>query len=133
MPIYALVVAKGGLKMTESKESEGGSSMSMNNTRITCQRCTMENLAVNLSGFTGRIVHDETALTGKYDFKMEWAPDVKPAGADKADGGPAEFASTPEGPTLFTALQQVLGLKLEPRKGQVDVYVIDRAEKPSEN
>lgn len=132
MPIYALVVAKGGAKMTESKEGDG-SSMSTNNTRITCQRCTMESLAANLSGITGRTVHDETGLTAKFDFKMEWAPEPKPAGADRAEGAPAEFASTPEGPTLFTALQQVLGLKLEPRKGPVDMYVIERAEKPSEN
>jgi uncharacterized protein (TIGR03435 family) len=133
MPIYALVVAKGGVKMTEAKEGEGGSSMNTNNTRITCQRCTMESLAVNLSGITGRPVHDETGLTGKYDFKMEWAPEPKAGGAERGEGAPAEIASTPEGPTLFTALQQVLGLKLEPKKGPVDMYVIERAEKPSEN
>ena len=132
MPVYALIVAKGGVRMTESKEGDG-SSMSTNNTRMTCTRCTMESLAVSLSGMTGRIVHDETGLAAKYDFKMEWAPDAKPAGAERPDGAQAEFASTPEGPTLFTALQQVLGLKLEPKKGPVDVYVIERAEKLSDN
>jgi uncharacterized protein (TIGR03435 family) len=132
MPIYGMVIGKNGVKMTESEEG-ANSSMSTSNTRITCQRCTMGELAVNLSSITGRPVRDETGLTGKYDFKMEWAPELKAGGVERGEGAPADLASTPEAPTLFTALQQVLGLKLEPKKGPVDMYVIERAEKPSEN
>jgi len=131
MPLYALVVAKAGVKMAESKVGDG-TGMSSSNNFIRCKGCTMETVAVELSAITGRPVHDETGLIAKYDFKLEWSPEPKPRGADGPDATPAEFASS-EAPTLFTGLQQTLGLKLEARKGPVDLYIIDRAEKPSEN
>lgn len=64
---------------------------------------------------------DMTALQGVYDFTLDYAPDDSAA----ADDGP--------GPSIFTALQEQLGLKLEPCKGPVEVLVVDRAEKPSQN
>jgi uncharacterized protein (TIGR03435 family) len=69
----------------------------------------------------GRLVIDKSGLTGKYDFTLKWTPDM---GTDP----PAD-----DGPTLFTALQDELGLKLQPTKAPVDVIVIDRVELPTAN
>ena len=92
----------------------------------------MEHLAMTLSDLTGRTVRDQTGLTGKFDFKMEWTPEQ---GGAVVPGERPEEANPPDisGPSIFTAIQQQLGLKLEPAKGPVDVVVIDRVEKPSVN
>jgi uncharacterized protein (TIGR03435 family) len=66
-------------------------------------------------------VVDKTALQGDFAFELEWTPDPSPAPADDS------------GPSIFTALQEQLGLKLEPQKGPVEILVIDHVERPSEN
>lgn len=80
-------------------------------------------------------VLDRTGLTGNFDFKLEWTPDEGLQGRDGA--GEALPADSPRpvgsGPTIFTALQEQLGLKLESQKGLVEVLVIDRVEKASGN
>ena len=78
-------------------------------------------LASTLSSTLGRRVIDRTSLTGPYKFSLKWTPDDRPASADNS------------GPSLFTAIQEQLGLKLESTKGPVEILVIDHAEKPSEN
>lgn len=91
----------------------------------------MAELAKTLSrtytAMLGRNVIDETGLTGAFDIHLTWAVD--------ADGqGPADNPSPdPAGPSIFTALQEQLGLKLEATKGPVEVLVIDYIEKPSGN
>jgi uncharacterized protein (TIGR03435 family) len=65
---------------------------------------------------------DKTGLTESYDMKLDWIHDV-----------PASSTDAPSGPTIFTALEEQLGLKLVPAKGPVPVVVIDAVEKPSEN
>jgi uncharacterized protein (TIGR03435 family) len=70
-----------------------------------------------------RIVVDKTGLTGRYDFSLRWTP----------DDAPDSSASHPSAPSMFTAIQEQLGLKLVPSKGHVEVLVIDHIEKPSEN
>ena len=92
-------------------------------------------LVINLSGRLGRHVVDRTGLTGRYDFALEFAPEP---GSDKGPGGPGDKPQAPggaelSGPSIFTALQEQLGLKLESTRGPVEVFVIDRVEKPSEN
>ena len=72
---------------------------------------------------------DKTGLTGSYDFTLKWMPDPGEPN-DLPDIGPPP---DPDGPSLFTAFQEQLGLKLESAKGPVEVLVIERAEKPSEN
>ncbi len=133
-PIYALVLAKNGPKLQETKETGTQQSMMTNRGRSQGHAIPMEMLAQVLSGLMGRPVVDKTGLTGKYDFVLEWTPD---AGADaRAQGfgdGITSPAPAPGGPTIFTALQEQLGLRLEAQKGPVQNIVIDRAEKPSEN
>ena len=93
-------------------------------------------LARVLSGQLGRTVTDKTGLTGNYDFTLQWTPDdATPPMPGGADGGPPhnETGTDAVGPSLFTALQEQLGLKLESTKGMADVIVIDHIDAPSEN
>jgi uncharacterized protein (TIGR03435 family) len=127
LPVYDLVVAKGGSKLTDTKAEEGKRGSTNVEGRDgknvgTFRGVPMKSLATMLSGGAGRLVLDKTGLTGSYDFTMTWASDDRPAAAD-----------VDAGPTLFTAVQEQLGLKLEPSKGPVEVLVIDSAEKPGEN
>ena len=82
-------------------------------------------LAGSLAFFVGRPVLDYTALTGKYDIELQWTPDA----VRLRSAAPSEENS----PSIFTALQEQLGLKLESAKGPVRTLVIDHVEKPSEN
>jgi uncharacterized protein (TIGR03435 family) len=77
-------------------------------------------------------VIDKTGLTGPYDFKLAWTPDPSQLPPSMATGGEAA-PNVPEGPSIFTALKEQLGLKLEPQKGSLATLVIDRVEKPSAN
>ena len=134
MPIFALVVAKGGLKMHESKEGDtyanglkgsdgkafGRGAFMVGNGKITAQGMSMDALAGQLAATTNHIVSNKTGLTGVYDFTLEYSDDV----ADSSDS---------TAPSIFTALQEQLGLKLESAKGPVQVLVIDHVERPSEN
>jgi uncharacterized protein (TIGR03435 family) len=75
-----------------------------------------------------RPVEDRTGLAGTFEFEIDWAPEV-PVPADAPPGPPID----PNGPSVFTAAREQLGLKLEPATNDIDVLVVDRAEKPSEN
>jgi bla regulator protein BlaR1 len=132
-PIYALVVSKNGAKLQETKEAGSRQGMSMNRGRLQAMGAPIEMLGQTLSNVTGRPVVDKTGLTGKYDFVVEWTPDIADARQQGFGNGVTEPAPAPGGPTIFTALQEQLGLKLESQKGPVENIVIDRAEKPSEN
>lgn len=140
LPFYALVVAKDGSKLTPttlsaddrnaqtgligmSHASNANAAPSLN--VLTARGVTMDRLASTLSQQgLGRVVLDNTGLTDRYDFKLTWA----------ADGGAADPSSTdPSGPSIFTAVSEQLGLKLEPQKGPVPVLVIDHIEAPSLN
>lgn len=153
MPVYALVVAKNGPKFKDAHESDpnidelkgrtdlpvGGGRVRVNiirRGRLIAQGSNMTGLAGQLSNFLGRPVTDKTGLTGTYDLKLEWAPDDNQVANFQAIGIPEGFGAPPPdwpGPTLFTALEEQLGLKLDSQKGRAEVFVIERAEKPSEN
>jgi uncharacterized protein (TIGR03435 family) len=90
----------------------------------------MEMLGPFLSQSVDRTVVDRTGLSGAFDFTLEFAPDLGP-GAQPGGTASAPDPSAP--PSIFTALQEQLGLKLEPQTGPVDVLVIDHVEQPSEN
>ena len=96
---------------------------------IVASGATMVELARVLSRLTGieRDVENRTGLDGRFDFTLEWTPPQPPPGADAA-------ATVPEtGPSIFTALKEQLGLKLEAQRGPVRVLVIDRLERPTAN
>ena len=79
-----------------------------------------------------RPVVDQTGLTGKYDFTLDWTPDESQFGG-RGGQAPPPADNAEAFPDLYTAIQQQLGLKLESTRAPVDVLVIDRLEKPSEN
>jgi uncharacterized protein (TIGR03435 family) len=92
----------------------------------------MDMLADILSRFAGRPVVNKTGLTGRYDLTLKWTPDdVEPSGP--RPGGDAPPPPDPSGPSLFTAIQEQLGLKLDPQKAPMDVLLIQHVEHPSEN
>jgi uncharacterized protein (TIGR03435 family) len=153
LPIYALVVAKNGTKLHEAKAGDtypngikgpdgrpvgGTGMMRMGPGQLTGQGLPMASLAGLLSQQLGRTVMDQTGLKGNYDFTLQWTPDQRPVampvgpvgGSSGPDGVPSSDSS---GASIFTALQEQLGLKLESTKGPVDIIVIDHIERPSEN
>jgi uncharacterized protein (TIGR03435 family) len=86
-----------------------------------------------LTNAAGRPVVDKTGLTGLYDFTLRWAFDPGQGSGPLAGPGPGVpvAASDPDAPTLFTALQEQLGLKLDSQRMAMDVVVIDRIERPT--
>ncbi|HEY4084473.1 MAG TPA: TIGR03435 family protein [Bryobacteraceae bacterium] len=129
--IYHMVIAKGGLKLTEVTTPGPRQGMSMNTGRAQGFAAPMKMLADNLASTVGRPVIDMTGLTGKYDWKLEWTPDpgVAIPGPNTSQQQPLDAP----GPTIFTAVQEQLGLKLETTRGPVDTWVIDKIEHPSQN
>jgi uncharacterized protein (TIGR03435 family) len=85
-----------------------------------------------LQTLLGQVVEDKTGLVASYNFKLTWTPDEAQAGRPGTGTVPGD-APNESGPSIFTALQEQLGLKLESTKGPVEVLVIDHAERPSEN
>ena len=139
LPTYALVVAKGGAKFHESEvvpegsDKPRGTRVSVGRGQFTLQGAAMLALTNQLGQVLGRSVIDKTGLTGNYDFKLEWTPDEN-QGAVRAPGGDgAPPVNDSAGVSIFTAVQDQLGLKLEATKGPVEILVIDRAEKAAEN
>jgi len=133
LPIYALMVAKSGLKMKQDADGNP-ERISLNLSRAGLYHMQGENVTVSgiseaLFGPAGRIVVDRTGISGKFDYNLEWVAD--PANLPMVNGSKIE--PTAEGPSIFTALQEQLGLKLESAKGPVEILVIDRAEKATEN
>jgi uncharacterized protein (TIGR03435 family) len=89
-------------------------------------------LVNQLSQQLGRSVVDKTGLTGRYDFTLKWTPD--PGGLAVVHDGPnAPPPADPAGPSIFTAVQEDLGLRLQSTRGPVEVFVIDHVEKPDAN
>ena len=126
LPAYALVVAKGGPKLTAAKEDEStklSSTRQGQTTEMSATGTTLAQFAESplLSAGTGsRTVLDQTGLKGKYDFTLKWGANAGAAGQEPSDE-----------PALFTAIQEQLGLQLVPTKGPVEVIVIDHIEKPT--
>jgi hypothetical protein len=119
LAVYALVQEKNGLKIKPSAMGSG---------------VTMAEFASSLSALPelgGRIVIDKTALQGKFDFTLKWTPD--PAMGAMPSGPDRGLKSDSSAPSLLTALQEQLGLKLDMTKEPVDVIVVDSAEVPTPN
>ncbi len=122
LPFLALTLGKKGTQFHDAQEGWEGNGKPSVPGRIFVHRVSM--LATLLSRFMRQPVLDQTGLSGFYDIQLEWTPETQPR-PDGADA-PAEPAT---GPTIFTAVQEQLGLKLESRKGPVEVLVIDGAER----
>ncbi len=145
LPVYVLVIAKNGPKLQESKAGEthpngqlgGPGMMRMQRGQLTGQGLPISNLVRLLSEQLGRTVLDRTGLTGDYDFTLQWAPEGSAPLAMVPEGGRPETVRTPlpesSGPSIFTAVQEQLGLKLKPQRGPVETLVIEQVERPSEN
>jgi uncharacterized protein (TIGR03435 family) len=120
-PIYSLVAGKGGARLTPHEgEVNTSVNISSGSGKVSVNACciSMADFANLLSGRSDRIVVDNTGISGSYDVKLEWAPDPAPESTI---------------PSLFAALQEELGLRLEPARGPVEMIVIDSIEKPTEN
>ena len=133
LPVYAMSVAKGGPKLKEfvfdpavpaSARRGGGVQMSMG--MIAAHECTIPYFLSMLSRQLGRTVIDRTGLTGNYDFTLRWSPDNSATSA--SEGAQADTL-----PSIFTAVQEQLGLKLESTKAPASVLVVDHLERPSQN
>jgi uncharacterized protein (TIGR03435 family) len=128
MLVYEFVVAKSGVKMKEAGPGEtspnGQSIVSSGPNQLTARVALVENLALALSDLgMDRPVIDRTGLTAKYDFTLHYAP--------IQDAGTASAEATE--PSIFTAVEEQLGLKLKPANAPVQSLVVDRIEEPSEN
>jgi uncharacterized protein (TIGR03435 family) len=132
LPEYILAVGKNGAKM---KPSQAASAAGINAAcgQMTGTNTTMANLAYKLSRTLDRPVVDQTNLSGNYNFVLNWTPDTGPCSpSTSASSAPAATISG-DGPSLFTALQDQLGLQLKSVKGPVETLVIDHVEPPSAN
>jgi uncharacterized protein (TIGR03435 family) len=115
--VYALTVGKNGTKLTPSASQDTGSHVSSSNSKLDEKNTSVSQLTEWLGNHLHKIVIDDTGLTDRYDFTIEFAPER--GESDKPD--------------LLVAIQEQLGLKIDSRKSQVDIYVVDSAEKPGEN
>jgi uncharacterized protein (TIGR03435 family) len=133
LPVYALVAAKNGPLLKKTTLPEGEADTTSNDGRFVARGLTMEDLCKaltnELSRDLGRVVIDKTGLAGRYDVAIKWTPLAESAADSRADSA----AAPDTGPSIFTALQEQLGLKLESTKGPVQVLVIDNVEMPQEN
>jgi uncharacterized protein (TIGR03435 family) len=159
LPMYALIVAKDGLKMKPTKPDQdapetdappagdtpipgngqqprmGRHMLMMNPGHLESTGTSLDMLAHILSRQLSRTVVDKTGLAGEYDFTLDYTPDnmpMPPHGAPE-DGAKSQTQSDQGGPSLFTAVEEQLGLKLQATKGMVDVIVIDHIDLPTEN
>jgi uncharacterized protein (TIGR03435 family) len=135
LPVYALVVTEKGSKLTKSQGDPNGlPGMFFRGLGILpASNATMADFAGLLqTAVLDRPVVDQTGLTGRFDFTLNWTPDESQfAGMGIKVPAPSDKPDAPPG--LFTAIQEQLGLKLDSTKAPVDVLVIDHVEKPSAN
>jgi bla regulator protein BlaR1 len=117
LPVYDLIVTKDGPRFSEST---GEQHVEVNKSEFTGTAIPIPGLSSFLEELVGRSVVDKTGLKGAYDFHLQWEPDL--SGADRDTF-----------PSIFTALQEQLGLKLQPNKGPVKTLSVDHVERSSEN
>jgi uncharacterized protein (TIGR03435 family) len=122
LPIYALVVGKKGPKLQPAADPNGPNGTWNSKGKFTGKNETLSHFSEALSRQLDRAVVDMTGLTGSFDFEVTYGPEDAHSNSDDS------------GPSIFAAVQEKLGLKLEARKGSVELLVIDRIEKtPTEN
>jgi uncharacterized protein (TIGR03435 family) len=131
-PVYALVVAKNGPKFQEgAPPTPPQMPISMGDGLLTFKGESISILARLIAQVIGRPVLDRTGLTGSYAFTLKWTPDEFDLPANAQQSG--DTSAEPSGTSIFTVIQDQLGLKLESTKGPVDSLVIDHVSRPSPN
>ncbi len=145
LSVYNLSVAKGGAKLKDNGGKTADPNMRPGMMRISPGMLTGSQqgipfLVQALSQILGRTILDQTGLTGRYDFELKWTPDQSTGGLfGRGPLGPPPPGieppppPDPNGPNIFTAVQEQLGLKLDSGKGPVEIIVIDSAQKPTED
>jgi uncharacterized protein (TIGR03435 family) len=118
MSAYVIEVAKGGPKLEKSRGGESSVTYSLNT--LLARNTGMDRFAYVLSRSVNLPVVNRTGLEGIFNFQLRWESD-------------SERSRPDAGPTLFTAIQEQLGLRLRAEKAPVEVLIIDRAQKPTEN
>jgi uncharacterized protein (TIGR03435 family) len=138
LSVYVISVASGGPKMTKSTSAPNDPSAFFFRALgdLTVRNQTMKDFATWMqSGVMDKPVVDQTGLTDRYDFQLKWTPDESQFGQFRGTGAvvppPPDDPKAP--PSLYTAIQEQIGLKMGPSKFPDDVIVIDHVEKPSEN
>jgi uncharacterized protein (TIGR03435 family) len=151
IPIYELSIAKNGIKLQEAKPGDtyANGIIGANGRRgagairtgteadghkfIRAQAIPIAYLISVLTSELGSRVADRTGLTGKYDFILRWTPESPRQMAEGSQGSGAAVSTDSSGLPLFTAIQDELGLKLEPRKSRIVAIVIDHVERATPN
>ncbi len=154
MPVYELVVARSGSKLKLSEDQTpfrppergappppplqpGGpmprGAMRAGRGSLEANALPLSSLIQALSQQVGRTIVDKTGLSGLYDIKLEWTPELGQGAVIPGGPEPPPPAADLSGPSIFTALQEQLGLRLESTRGPVEVLVIQSAEKPTDN
>lgn len=142
LPVFAITMASGGSKMTKTTAAPndpdgfGFRGPNSQGVTLTVHNLTMADFATWMQGFVmDRPVVDETSLTDRYDFELKWMPDESQFAQFAGTGfnRPHPSDDTNTSPSLYTALQEQLGLKIEATKALDDVMVIDHVEQPSPN
>lgn len=122
LPVYELVIAKSGVKMKDAPPDEPGSE-TMRSGQMAVHAMSIDTIVEGFAGTDGRLIVDKTGLEDrKFDFELKWTPEEQRATAP--DDAP---------PSLYTALEEQLGLKLVPAKDPVKVLIVDHIERPSPN
>lgn len=136
-PVYELVVAEGGSKLQPVQDPNKKAMMRMGMGELTSEGTPLDLLVAQLSQRVGRTVVDKTGLKGNYIFNLHWTPDAEEQARIRAAAPglpePGVDKPTASGPPLMTAIQEQLGLKLQPTTERVPVLVIDHAEPPAQN
>src|SRR5579862_5454373 len=133
LPAFVLLLGKNGSKLMPSA-GEPGPRMRVGRGTLSGNKAPITMLTTVLANQLGRPVVDKTGLTGEYDFTLQWTPDAAPstavAPAATAPGAPPPIA---DGPSIFTAIQEQLGLRLDSKRELMDSLMVDNVEKPTEN
>jgi uncharacterized protein (TIGR03435 family) len=129
LPVYALEVGRDGPKFQASKDEGEPEFRVFQRRQITARRAPLAYLLEALSVLLGRPAIDQTGLTGRYDYKLEWTPDEVQVANDENHARPADENV----PSLTSALQEQLGLRLQSKRGPVEIIMVERAEKASVN
>lgn len=130
---YALLANTGGPKLREHVGDDNECKVRRNGDgSVGFQNCPMESLAANLlyGAVDSHFVENQTGLKGSYDFEILFSQEMP---ANPREGRPEARVINPDAPSIFTALKQQLGLRLQPRKITIEMFNVDHVEKPSEN